>query len=206
MTAYVLVGVYLLALYGLVWPPVTGVQLQRVAEGAFGPSSASFTRTLKPLAQLDRDLPHAVIAAEDGRFYQHHGIDPQAVREALEDTRGGRRRGGSTITQQLVKNLLMTTRGGWLRKAFEVPFALAADVLLTKERQLELYLNVAEWGPGIFGAEEAARHHLGRSAERLTREDAAGLASLLPAPRTRTIARSAWYRTIILRRMDQMGY
>ena len=85
-----------------------------------------------------------MVAAEDGRFFEHHGLDPEAIRDAMEDNRRrGRSRGGSTITQQLVKNLFMTTGGGWLRKGLEVPLALAADLVLSKRRQLELYLNVA---------------------------------------------------------------
>jgi monofunctional biosynthetic peptidoglycan transglycosylase len=205
---YLILCIVLTALYAVVPPPQTGIQLQRRVERLFAGESPSLTWTRVPSERIDPDLPHAVVAAEDGRFYQHHGIDFEAIRETAEDNRrpGRRQRGGSTITQQLVKNLFMTTRGGWVRKAFEVPLALVADLVLGKERQLELYLNVAEWGPGIFGAEEAARYHYGKSARNLTREEAAGLAALLPAPRTRTVARTGWYRTIILERMRQMGY
>jgi monofunctional biosynthetic peptidoglycan transglycosylase len=204
---YLALCLLLLLLYTVVPPPFTGVRLQRRIERLFSGESPRLRSTRLPVDEIDPDLLNAVVAAEDGRFYVHHGLDPHAIREAIEDNRRrGRPRGGSTITQQLVKNLFMTTRGGWLRKAFEVPLALAADLVLSKRRQLELYLNVVEWGPGVFGAEEAARYHYGKSARNLTREEAAGLAALLPAPRTRTVARTGWYRTIILQRMRQMGY
>ncbi len=198
----------LLLLYTVVPPPATGVKIQRRIEMMVSGQSPRLRTTRMPIDRIDPDLPHAVVAAEDGRFFEHAGIDLRALEEAAEDNRrsGRRQRGGSTITQQLVKNLFMTTRGGWVRKGVEVPLTLAADLVLSKRRQLELYLNVVEWGPGIFGAEEAARYHYGTSAGSLTREQAAGLAALLPAPRTRSVARTGWYRSIILQRMQQMGY
>lgn len=208
VAGYLALCILLLLLYTVVAPPFTGVRLQRRVELLLDGESPRLRSTRVSMERIDSDLPHAVVAAEDGRFFNHHGIDLEAIRIAARDNQrsGGRTRGGSTITQQLVKNLFMTTRGGWLRKAFEVPLALVADLVLSKERQLELYLNVAEWGPGLFGAEEAARYHYGKSARNLTREEAAGLAALLPAPRTRTVTGTGWYRSIILQRMQQMGY
>lgn len=204
---YLTLAVFLLALYGLVSPPTTGVQIQRKIEALVAGDSPSLLWTPVPSERISGHLLHAVVAAEDGRFYGHFGIDPQAVRQALDDNQTrGRMRGGSTITQQLVKNLFLTTGGGWLRKALEVPLALAADAVLTKDRQLELYMNVIEWGTATFGAEEAAKLHYATSAATLSRSQAAGLAALLPSPRTRNPANTGWYRSIILRRMDQMGY
>ncbi len=197
-----------LAVYRFIDPPTTGVQLQRRVEAWL--DGTPYEKRYRPVS-LDRisdHLEHAVVAAEDGRFYQHHGIDWQAIREAMADNRrrGRSWRGGSTITQQLVKNLFMTTHRSLLRKAFEVPLAYLAELLLSKERILACYLNVVEWGPGVYGAEAAAHHHLGVPAAHLTRHQAATLAALLPDPRHRTPASVAWYRDVILQRMRQMGY
>ncbi len=110
-----------------------------------------------PLAAIADDLEHAVVAAEDTRFLDHRGVDWDAVKGAVEDNRRRGRiwRGGSTITQQLVKNLFLTTYGSIARKAFEVPLAYAAEAIVPKERILELYLDVIEWGDGVYGAEAA---------------------------------------------------
>ena len=177
------------------------VQVQRQLE-ALG-EEAPYDRTYRPVAgeALSPHLKHALVAAEDGRFYEHGGIDWDAVREAAEDGRGG-----STISQQLVKNLFLSTHRSWVRKALEVPLTYLAELALPKERLLEVYLNVIEWGPGVYGAEAAAQHHLGTSADALSRTQAATLAALVPAPRTRTLQTTAWYRQIILRRMSQMGW
>ncbi|GIV59590.1 MAG: monofunctional biosynthetic peptidoglycan transglycosylase [Rhodothermaceae bacterium] len=197
-----------LLLYNVVDPPTTGVQLQRRVASWFSEQPYEKHYRPVPLERIADVLEHAVIAAEDGRFFEHHGIDWQAVREAVEDNRrrGRTWRGGSTITQQLVKNLFMTTHSSYLRKALEVPLAYLAELLLSKERILELYLNVIEWGDGIYGAEAAARHYYGIGAGRLSRHQAAALAAVIPNPRHRHPDRMGWYRDVILRRMQQMGY
>jgi monofunctional biosynthetic peptidoglycan transglycosylase len=153
-------------------------------------------------------LQRAVIAAEDGRFYQHHGIDWQEVDKLVEkDLDNGRLgRGGSTITQQLVKNLFLTTHGSVIRKGAEFTLAPLAELILPKQRILELYLNVIEWGPGIYGAESAARLYYKEPASGLDREQAARLAAILPAPRTRKPARMDHYSAEIESRMRQMGW
>jgi monofunctional biosynthetic peptidoglycan transglycosylase len=115
-------------------------------------------------------------------------------------------RGASTITQQLVKNLFLTTRGSYLRKVAEVPLALLAELILSKDRILELYLNVVEWGPGVFGAEAAARHHYHTSSAALSRDQAARLAACLPSPRRWRPQQMDRYSNIILQRMRRMGY
>ncbi len=197
----------LLLLYRIVDPPTTGVQIQRRIEALFAGDPYTKHYEPVPLEAIADALEHAVIAAEDGRFYEHHGVDWEALREAMEDNRTrGRRRGGSTITQQLVKNLFLTTHSTYLRKALEFPLALLADAILPKDRLLELYLNVVEWGPGVYGAEAAARYHFNRSAASLTRYQAAALAACLPAPLRRRPATVDWYTRIILRRMSQMGW
>lgn len=198
----------LLLLYNVISPPVTGIQIQRLIESAVVERSVTFEYDPVPRDRISPHLAHAVVAAEDGRFYEHGGIDWKAVEEAIDDNRrrGRNWRGGSTITQQLVKNLFMTTHSSYIRKAFEVPLTFLAELLLPKERILTTYLNVIEWGDGVYGAEAASRHHFGISASELSRYQAASLAAVIPAPRSRTPRNTGWYTNIILRRMGQMGY
>jgi len=188
-------------------PPTTGVQLQRRVESWFGDTPYRKRYVPVSLAQMSPHLPHAVVAAEDTRFYQHGGIDWQAIEEALEDNARGRRRGGSTLSQQLAKNLFLTTHSSWLRKGAEVPLTYLTEWILPKERILELYLNVAEWGPGgVFGAEAAARYHYGVPASALSREQSARLAACLPSPRRRTPQRMDRLAGIVLGRMKTLGW
>ena len=124
-----------------------------------------------PLSQISPDLQHAVIAAEDARFYQHHGFDWHAMEIAAEgDMEGGRIRGGSTLTQQLVKNLFFGTGRSILRKGAEFTLVPVAELVLGKQRILELYLNVVEWGPGVYGAESACRYYYRTSARNIDRQ------------------------------------
>ncbi len=197
-----------LLLYTVVDPPTTGVQMQRRVES--WSEDASYTKQYRPVsrAALAAHLRHAVVAAEDARFYGHGGIDWQAIGQAIEDNRqrGRTWRGGSTITQQLVKNLFMTTHSSYLRKVLEVPLTYLAEWLLSKERILDLYLNVIEWDRGVYGAEAAARHYYGTAAEQLSRRQAAGLAACIPAPRHRVPQDMDRYTNTILRRMRQMNW
>lgn len=183
-------------------PLVTALQLQRWIEHGDRPGSST---GFVPLKTLGPHVPRAVVAAEDGRFYEHHGLDWIELRHAAEDNlrRGRFWRGGSTITQQLVKNVFLTTHGSFVRKIAEVPLSLLAELILPKRRILELYLNVVEWGPGIYGAEAAAQHYYDEPAAYLSRDQAARLAACLPAPRTRKPQRMNAYSSKILRRMDQ---
>ena len=200
----------LLALYGVVYPPTTGVMVQRRIEAWTSAADVEYDRRYdpKPTDEVSVHLRHAVVAAEDGRFYAHGGLDLDALREARRQAeRTGRpMRGASTITQQLVKNLFMTTRRSVVRKGVEVPLTLAAEAILSKDRIVDLYTNVVEFGPGVYGAEAAAESHFGTSARRLTRTQSATLAALLPNPHTRTPANVGWYRRLILRRMRAMGW
>jgi monofunctional glycosyltransferase len=208
----VVVGLYAAALLGLVWarflpPPTTMVQLQRRAEALVGGESARLNYRWVPADGLSPHLRHAAVAAEDTRFFEHGGFDRDCIREQQRRRREGREvRGCSTITQQLVKNLFLTTHRSWLRKGVEASLTPPAEWILGKDRILVLYLNVIEWGPGVFGAEAAARHHFDRPAHRLTREQSASLAAVIPAPRTRRPAQMGWYQRIILQRMRQMGW
>ena len=131
-----------------------------------------------------RRLPLAVIIAEDGRFCSHHGVDFAEIREAIADADDiDEMRGGSTITQQVAKNLFLWPGRSFVRKALEFPLALWIDLVLPKRRILEIYLNIAEWGPnGEFGAEAGARRAFGKPARDLSRYEAALLAAILPNP------------------------
>jgi monofunctional biosynthetic peptidoglycan transglycosylase len=163
--------------------------------------------TFVPLSQMSPDFQHAVIAAEDARFYQHHGFDWHEIQIAAEDDmEGGRSRGASTLTQQLVKNLFFGTGRSVLRKGAEFTLVPVAELVLGKQRILELYLNVVEWGPGIYGAESACRTYGGTSARNVDRERAARLAAILPAPLKRRPERMNHYSGLILERMRQMGW
>lgn len=188
--------------YSTFFPPVTGVQLQREIESIF--SDREHVRAYRPVSldHIPSDLLLAVIAGEDTRFYEHSGLDWEAIQEALrESQKTDELRGASTITQQLVKNLFMTTHRSYLRKGLEVPLALVADRLLSKRRILELYVNVIEWGPGIYGVEAAARHHYGIPAARLNRTQSASLAACIPNPLVRTPQNVGRYQRVILHRM-----
>jgi monofunctional biosynthetic peptidoglycan transglycosylase len=160
-------------------PPETALMNEREAIGISGRPV-----TWLPLSQIAPSLRHAVIVAEDAKFYRHHGIDWEALWDALERNWKERRlyRGGSTITQQLAKNLYLDPEKTLGRKLTEALIALRMERRLSKARILELYLNVVEWGRGVYGAEAAARHHFGKSAAELTIGEAAWLAAMLPAP------------------------
>jgi monofunctional biosynthetic peptidoglycan transglycosylase len=196
-----------LAVLRFVDPPFTAVHVQRRVESWSSKGAYKKRYEPVPLARISPNLQHAVIAAEDGRFYAHWGFDWSQIKDAIEDDLDdGRLRGASTITQQLVKNLFFTTRFGIVRKAAEAAVVPAAEIILGKQRILELYLNTAEWGPGVFGIEAAANFHYRSTAARLSREQSARLAAILPSPRRRKPARMDRYSGIILTRMNQMGW
>lgn len=208
-----LIGLHILwagALLGLrfVNPPTTGVQIQRRIESLFTRGPYKKRQTFVPLRRISPQLQHAVIAAEDGNFYRNYGIDWGQVRQVIEDSAdaGEVTRGASTITQQLVKNLFFTTHANPLRKALEFTLAPMAVLILGRNRVLELYLNVIEWGPGVYGAEAAAEYHYHASAAALSREQSARLAAILPSPRRRKPERMTQYSAIIQERMRLLGW
>lgn len=151
-------------------------------------SGETVTRKWVDLDQMSEALPRSVVAAEDARFCFHHGIDWNSVRNIIEDAQDGEvARGGSTITQQVAKNLFLWPGRSVIRKGLEFPLAMWIDLVLSKKRILELYLNVAELGPnGQFGAEAGANYAFGRPASALSAREAALLTSILPNPVTRS--------------------
>ena len=146
------------------------------------------TRDWEPLEDIDPNLVAAVIAAEDAKFCSHAGFDTEAIQQAYEQNqKGGRIRGGSTISQQTAKNVFLWQDGGYTRKALEAYFTFWIENVWGKRRIMEVYLNVAETGIGTYGATEGARRYFDKSAARLTRSEAARMAGALPQPKKRSV-------------------
>jgi monofunctional glycosyltransferase len=160
----------------MLWRSVTGQRVERI---------------YVPISRISPALPLTVVISEDGRFCTHHGVDFTEINNAIEDAEGlDDLRGGSTITQQVAKNLFLWPGRSFVRKALEFPLALWIDLVLSKRRVLEIYLNIAEWGPdGEFGAEAGSRRAFGRPADGLSRLQASLLAAMLPNPVTRDAKR-----------------
>jgi monofunctional biosynthetic peptidoglycan transglycosylase len=207
----ILLGFHALVLLGLLYlrflPPLTtAVQAQRRVEALLSGEEYRKRYRFLPLERISDNLEHAVVSAEDQRFFQHGGFDWNELGNALSDAlEGGRVRGASTISQQLVKNLFLSTGGSFVRKGLELTLTPMAELVLGKQRILELYLNVIEWGPGVYGAEAAAQHWYDVPAAELGRERSARLAAILPNPRTRQPRQMGTYSREILRRMRRMG-
>jgi len=188
-------------------PPTTAVHMERRLQAWIQGTPYHKRYEFVPLSEISHDFQHAVIAAEDGRFYQHHGFDWQAIQVAAEgDLEGRRIHGGSTITQQLVKNLFFGTGRSILRKGAEFTLVPVAELVLGKRRILELYLNVVEWGPGVYGAEAACRFYYQTSARNIGRQESARLAAILPLPLKRRPDHMNRYSVLILERMAQVGW
>jgi len=168
----------LTAIYRFVPPPITVLMVQRLFEGK------GLDRRWKPLSKISPALPRAVIAAEDAHFCEHKGFDFEAMEKALKNNekRPSRIRGGSTISQQTAKNVFLWPQRSYVRKGLEAYFTVLIETLWGKRRIMEVYLNTVEWGPGVYGAEAAARKNFGVSANKLTTAQAARLAAILPSP------------------------
>jgi monofunctional biosynthetic peptidoglycan transglycosylase len=207
------VGLYALCGVGILFlrwidPWTTMVQMERRVQASRVHRAYKKRYEFVPLASISLNLQHAVVAAEDGRFRQHHGFDWVEMQKVLEDDMKRHKlgRGGSTITQQLVKNLFLTTERSLVRKGVESSLVPLVEGLLTKDRILELYLNVIEWGPGIYGAEAASEFYYHRHAAEMSREQAARLAAIIPAPLKRKPERMNEYSAEILDRMEKTGW
>jgi monofunctional biosynthetic peptidoglycan transglycosylase len=181
IAAYLALVLVLIVLFRFVNPPGSMLMLTQLLTGT------SIDRTWASFENISPALVRAVIVSEDGRFCEHSGIDTQAMKEAIDRASGGAPRGASTISMQVIKNLFLWNAKSYVRKVIEIPLTLIMELLWPKKRVLEVYLNIAEWGPGVFGAEAAARHHFNKSAARLDEREAALLAAVLPNP----IARDA---------------
>lgn len=192
-----------LMLYVVIPPPVTPLMIQRSFEGQ------GIDKTWKSLDQISPHLAQAVIASEDNLFCQHQGFDLAAFSRALEHWWDGKaRRGGSTVSQQTAKNLFLLPTKTAVRKGLEAYATVWLEILWSKPRILETYLNIAEWGPGIYGAEAAAQKYFGIPASRLSPAQAARLAAVLPNPLSWSAARPSSFvnrrATIIQKRIGQL--
>ena len=165
-------------------PSTTAFMQTRLAELRDKEPKANLRQTWVGYGRISVHLKRAVVAAEDAKFVDHEGFDWEGIQKALEknEKKGRVVAGGSTISQQLAKNLLLSGSRSWPRKGQEAVITWMLESAMDKRRILEIYLNVAEWGVGVFGAEAAARHYFGVSAAALSAEQAAWLAAILPAP------------------------
>jgi monofunctional biosynthetic peptidoglycan transglycosylase len=179
---FLVLSVGITAVYKFVPPPVTPTMLL---------DPHGFTKDWTPLTRIDRNMVDAVIAGEDSKFCTHWGFDSKAIRKAAErDARGGKLRGGSTISQQTAKNVFLWQGSGWtryLRKALESWFTVLIEKIWGKRRIMEVYHNVAETGIGTYGVEAGAQRYFGHSAEHLSRIEAARIAAALPSPKKRAV-------------------
>ena len=173
-----------IVLFRFVNPPITAVMLAEKLGGE------TLKRKWVPLKDISPNLRMAVVASEDGNFCSHWGVDWGAVRDAIEQAHSWKGvRGASTIPMQVARNLYLWEDRNYLRKVLEVPLAYTMTVLWPKERMLEVYLNIAQWGPGLFGAEAASRRYFHKPASRLTRREAVLLTAALPNPLARNPAK-----------------
>jgi monofunctional biosynthetic peptidoglycan transglycosylase len=202
----VVVSVLWVLLLAVVDPPVTWVMAEQASE------QKEFRRTWRDLEEMSREMPLAVMAAEDQKFMDHFGFDMEAIRKAVDFNarkKGRRVKGASTISQQTAKNVFCWPGRTYVRKGLEAWFTLLIEVLWTKERIIEVYLNVAETGKGCFGAEAAAQRCFGKPAARLSRSQAALIAAVLPSPRRFDCARPSGYvarrQAWIMGQMNNLG-
>jgi len=184
---FVALSLLLVVLFRVVPVPVTATMLM---------DENGITKDWEPLADIDRNLVRAVIAAEDGKFCTHNGFDREAIEQAMRrNAQGGRIRGGSTISQQTAKNVFLWQGGGYFRKGLEAWFTFLIENIWGKRRIIEVYLNVAETGIGTYGAEAGAQRYFGHSAARLSPSEAARMAAALPLPKERSVKNpSGWLR------------
>lgn len=191
--------------------PLTSFMLQdRVGARISGDADYRYAHDWVPWKDISPHAAVAVIAAEDQKFPVHRGFDLDAIDDALEDARrGGRVRGASTISQQVAKNLFLWPGRSWLRKGLEVWFTVLIEALWPKQRILEVYLNSAEFGRGVWGVEAASQRYFDRPASRLGRYEAALLAAVLPSPRRLRVDRPSGYvrgrQAWILAQMARLG-
>ncbi len=204
------VSIVLVLVFRWVPPPGTALMLERKVQSWVSGEPIDLQREWVSWDHISDDLKVAVIAGEDQKFASHWGFDIPAIQAALAfNERGGNVRGASTLTQQVAKNLFLWPGRSWLRKGLEAWFTGLMELLWTKQRILEVYLNSAEWGQGVFGAQAAARYHFGVEASQLSRQQAAQLAAVLPSPlkwnagkpSTYVASRAGWIR----RQMSQLG-
>ncbi len=165
--------------YAVVPPPITAMMLWKKVQGN------AIDYRWRPLSETSQNLVRSVVTAEDARICEHNGIDWTVLSDVISEavsSEDGPKRGGSTITQQVAKNLFLWPSRSYVRKALEIPLALWIDLVWSKRRIVEVYVNTAEWAPGIYGVEAAAQHHFNKSGKAMSKAQAAQLAAALPNP------------------------
>lgn len=181
---YIIAAPFVLTLAYLLVPPPSTLMLADIATLHWP------KRDWVPLSRISPALVATVVASEDSAFCDHFGFDFKQIDNALDNAKKGRKlRGASTITQQVAKNLFLWNGRSWVRKALEAPLTLWIELVMPKRRILEIYLNIVEWGPHVYGAEAAAQHHFNTSAAKLSQWQAALLAASLPNPHVRKAGR-----------------
>jgi len=172
-------------MFRFVNPPITGVMAERILQARMaGDRDFRLARRWCDLGSLGPYLPVAALASEDQRFLDHYGFDTVEIARAMEDAEDGERmRGASTVSQQVAKNLFLWTGRSWLRKGFEVYFTGLVELVWPKRRILEVYLNIIEWGPNVYGVGEAARFYFDKSPDELSLSESIFMASLIPSPK-----------------------
>jgi monofunctional biosynthetic peptidoglycan transglycosylase len=180
--AFILLSVFMVILYRFVPPPVTLTMLGDAVSGH------GITKSWMPLSRIDPDMARAAIAGEDGNFCTHHGFDFEALAKAYaRNARGGRIRGGSTISQQTAKNVFLIQGGGYPRKAMEAYFTVLIETIWGKRRIMEVYLNVAETGIGTYGVNAGSIRYFNHDASNMTPAEAGRLAAVFPLPKKRAV-------------------
>ncbi|MHB8403468.1 MAG: monofunctional biosynthetic peptidoglycan transglycosylase [Bacteroidia bacterium] len=182
--SFLILSILITILYRFVPVPITPLMIIRCVEQKSDGKSMKLSKDWKPLDEISPNLQLAVVCSEDQNFLLHYGFDFKALKKAmLNNEKSKRIRGGSTISQQTAKNVFLWNGRTYIRKGFEAYFTLLIETAWSKERIMEVYLNVIEFGDGIYGAEAASKYYFKKSASKLSKEEAALLASLLPNPR-----------------------
>ena len=205
---FLAISVAWVIVYRFVNPPLTLLMVMRYVESSS--KNKSINKKWKDYEDISENLALAVMAAEDQNFLKHNGFDVEAIQEAVDKNKKRKRvRGASTISQQVIKNVFLWPSRTWLRKGLEAYFTFLIEVFWSKKRILEVYLNVAEMGDGIYGAEAAAQFYLKKPARSLTRDEAALIAAIIPNPRKMSPARPSAYvyerQRWIIQQMDNLG-
>lgn len=207
MLVLFLLSIVMTIVYRFVPVPVTPLMIQRYFEMEDG----KIDKDWKSLEEISDNMPLAVVTAEDQKFEEHYGFDLEAIEKAVkynEKHKGKKVKGASTISQQTAKNVFLWPGRSWVRKGLEVYFTFLIELFWSKERIMEVYLNVIEMGPGVYGTEAAAQHYFNKSAAKLTKSEAASIAAILPNPIRWSASKPTPYiikkRNWILRHMKQI--
>ena len=207
---FLLVTVLWVLAYRFVNPPITLLMIQRNIERSSEGKSSKMEKEWVDFEDISDNMKRAAVSAEDQLFLKHIGFDLKAIEKAFETNKKGKKiKGGSTISQQTAKNVFLWPGRSWIRKGFEAYFTLLIEIFWSKERILEVYLNVIEMGDGVYGAEAAAQEYYGKSCRKMTRAQAALIAACFPNPRRWTPKKATTYirhrQYLIMRNMRRLG-